>query len=136
MNEYTNFTKVFAEEVKATKFVGPVTGNADSATLAAEASKLSGSVISANSLSKAVDYALSATEKAKLFTGLVMTATSKVLTLGLAAGQAMIVMNTGDTNAYTVKNVADDTGTSLAAGKAVLIIGSATADASLVIALN
>jgi hypothetical protein len=64
-----------------------------------------------------------------------MSVASKVLTLGLAAGQAMIVYNAGS-ETLTVKNVSGDTGTSLATTKAVLVIGSATANASIVIALN
>lgn len=124
MKGYTNFTKVYADEVRGISLVGTLNGT------------LAGSVISTNTISKAVDYALTATEKAKLFTAVEMTAASKVLTLGLAEGQAMIVYNSGATNAFTVKNIATDTGTSLSSNKAILVIGSATKDASIVIALN
>lgn len=133
MEGYTNFTKVYAEELRGSLITGPVTGNASTST---STSSLTGSVISANTLSKADNYSLAAAEIAKFFTGCVMTAASKTLTLGLAAGQAMIVMNTGATNAYTVKNIAADTGTSLGTSKAILVIGATTADASLIIALN
>lgn len=119
MTGYTNFTKLHAEVIDGTAITGALTG----------------SVISTNTISKAVDYALSTTEIAKLFTSITMTAASKVLTLGLAAGQAMIVYNAG-AETLTVKNVAGDTGTSLATTKAILVIGSATANASIVIALN
>lgn len=132
MEGYTNFTKVYATEVNGASIVGPVTGNATSATSAAS---LTGSVISTNTISKAVDYALVAAEKAKLFTSITMSASEKVLTLGLAAGQVMIVYNAG-AETVKVKNVADDTGTDVATTKAILIIGSATADTSIVIALN
>lgn len=120
-NKYTKFTRVESGEFK-----GPLTGSATG---------LVGSVISSNTISKAVDYALSATEIAKLFTSITMTVASKVLTLGLAAGQMMIIYNAG-AETLTVKNVSGDTGTSLATTKAILVIGSATADASIVIALN
>ena len=132
MEGYTNFTKAYAKEFKADAFVGNVTGNADTASSAAS---LTGSVISTNTLSKEDDYALVAAEKEKLFTSITMTAASKTLTLGLAAGQSMIVYNAGS-ETLTVKNVDDDAGTSLATTKAILIVGSDTADASIVIALN
>lgn len=120
MEGYTNFTKAYAKEFKADVLDGNLTG----------------SIISTNSLSKKVDYELVTAEIAKVITCIEMTAESKTLTLGLADGQAMIVINTGDTNALTVKNVKDDTGTTLATGKAILIVGSTTDNKSLVIALN
>lgn len=86
-------------------------------------------------LTKADNYALAAAEKT-LVVGVTLSAGSKTVTLGLAAGQVAIVKNTGATNAFTVKNVADDTGTSLAAGKSLLVVGNATANASIVIALD
>lgn len=113
-NKYTKFTRV-----EALEFKGPLTG----------------SIISTNTISKAVDYALSAAEIGKLFTSITMTVASKVLTLGLAAGQMMIVYNAG-AETLTVKNVSGDTGTSLATTKAILVIGSATANGSIVIPLN
>lgn len=109
---------------------GDVDGNSATATALLGAFK--GFVI----LSKAVDYALAATEKDKQFYAITLTAGSKTVTLGNTAGTWCIVHNAGDTNAFTLKNVADDTGTSLAAGKTVIVIPSATADASIVIALN
>ena len=127
MEGYTNFTKVHADE-----FNGPLVGNAETANSAAS---LTGSVVSINTISKDADYELVAAEKAKFFTSITMTAASKTLTLGLVAGQSMIVYNAGS-ETLTVKNVADDTGTSLAKTKAILIVGSDTADASIVIALN
>ena len=120
MEGYTNFTKVHADEFNADTIVS---------------SKLSGSVISTNTITKADSYSLSASEIAKFVTSITMSAGSKVLTLGLAAGQTMIVYNAGS-ETVSVKNVAGDTGTSVATTKAVLVIGSATANASIVIALN
>ena len=65
------------------------------------------------------------------------SAASKVLTMGLGAGQTCIVTNVGGTNAVTVKNIAGDTGTSVAAGKVALVIGgSSTADTVVVKVLN
>lgn len=81
------------------------------------------------------DYALTDAEK-DLFVQAVASAASKKLTLGLQGGQFMLIANVGATNAFTVKNVADDTGTSLATGKVALVIGSTTADASKVYVLN
>jgi len=107
---------------------GNVTGNVTG--------NLTGGVIGGAAISKAVDYALSAAELKALAVRVTLTAESKTVTLGLAANQIMFVLNAGDTNAFTLKNIAADTGKSLAAGKIVLVIGSATKDASTVIALN
>lgn len=92
---------------------------------------VTGSVV----IEKAADYALAAAEKANLFFSLEATAASKVFTLGLAAGQIALVYNHG-TETFTLKNVAADTGTSIATTKLVLVVGSATANASTVVALN
>lgn len=121
MDGYTNFTKVHAEVIHGDEIAGPVTGG----------------VNSSNSLSKAIDYALSASEKNKFFTSIAMTAENKTLTLGLDVGQSMIVYNKG-ANSVTVKNIADDTGTALVTTKALLVVGGVTssADQSIVIALN
>ena len=99
------------------------------------AGMLTGGVIGMATIEKAVDYALTADEKAKIVVSGKMTAENKTLTLGLAAGQVAFVYNHG-TNTFTVKNVAGDTGTSLATGKIILMTGSTTANASTVIALN
>lgn len=61
---------------------------------------------------------------------------SKALTLGIKNGQSCLVMNTGDTNAVTVKGLNDDTGVSVGAGKIALVIGSETADATSITVLN
>ena len=78
------------------------------------------------------------TDKQKdLFLRFSCSAASKVLTLGLDDGQFMLVANVGASNAVTVKNIAGDTGTSVAAGKVALCIGgSSTADTCKVYVLN
>ena len=83
------------------------------------------------SLSKAADYALTKAEKTA-YVGITMTAASKTLTLGLKDGDVMFLVNEGNTNAVTIKNVSGDTGTSLGAGKAAVIVASTTADGSKV----
>ena len=87
-------------------------------------------------LTKSDSYALAEAEKSNVYIGCTMSAASKVLTLGLPAGQLAVVKNTGAANAFTVKNATDDTGTSLAAGKSLLIVAGATKDTSVVIALD
>lgn len=77
---------------------------------------------------------LKETEK-DLFVSATATASSKTLTLGLPAGQTMILSNVGS-NTFTVKNVSGDSGTSLATGKVALIIASQTANATKVYVLN
>ncbi|MCK9326321.1 MAG: hypothetical protein M0P69_12585 [Bacteroidales bacterium] len=96
---------------------------------------LTGDVVGLATIEKAVDYALTAAEKAKLVISAKMTAGSKTLTLGLVAGQVAFVYNHG-TNTYTVKNVAGDTGTELATTKLMMVVGSATANASIAVVLN
>ena len=100
------------------------------------AGTLTGAVIGKTTVSKSANYALADAEKEALVIGCTMSAASKTLTLGLAAGQVAFVINEGGTNAFTVKNVSGDTGTSLAAGKVALVVGSATANASTVLVLN
>lgn len=95
----------------------------------------SGAILGSLALSKAVDYALAAAEKANLAFLLTATAASKTFTLGLAAGQIAFAYNAG-AETFTLKNVAGDTGTSVATGKLVMIVASATANASTVVALN
>lgn len=117
-------------------FIGDITGDLTGNVTGNVTGDLTGAVGGAvTGISKADDYALSANEK-RLYIGAAMTAESKTLTLGLAVGQISIVHNEGATNAFTVKNVAGDTGSSLAAGKTLLVVGSPTANASVVIALD
>ena len=66
------------------------------------------------------------------FLGVTASAASKTLTLGLDDGDMMILVNEGGTNAFTVKNVEGDTGTSIAKGVVALVIASTTADATAV----
>lgn len=82
-------------------------------------------------ISVAVDTELAEAHK-RPFLGVTLTAASKTVTLGLDEGDMMILVNEGGTNAFTVKNVSDDTGVSLAAGAAALVIASKTADATVV----
>lgn len=72
-----------------------------------------------------------------LFVRFSCSAASKVLTLDLDEGQFMVLANVGGSNAVTVKNIADDTGTSVGAGKVALAIGgSSTADTFKCYVLN
>lgn len=86
-------------------------------------------------LSFSANYELKEDEK-RPFISFVCSAASKTLTLGLGDGETAFVTNVGGTNAVTVKNVVGDTGTSVAAGKCAIVIGSPTADASKVYVLN
>lgn len=84
-------------------------------------------------ISVAVDTKLTDEHK-RPFLGVTLTAASKTVTLDLEDGDMMILVNEGS-NAFTVKNVAGDTGTSVAAGVAALVIASTTADATVVKAI-
>lgn len=124
MAEPTRFTSVeVKEDLKAGSFEtkGIGTGSLNVGVLA---------------LTKSDSYALSAVEKANAVFAITLSAAPKTVTLGLPVGQFAIVKNAGSTNAFTLKNIAGDTGTSLATGKSVLIVASATKDKSLVIALD
>lgn len=129
----TNFNEVTAD-VFTGALVGAVTGNV-TGNVTGSAGSLAGVLNATAEISKEADYALLATDKVKPIIVAKMTAESKVLTLGLAANQAVIVYNSG-TNAFTVKNVAADTGTPLTTTKAFLVVGGTTKDTSIVIALN
>ena len=86
-------------------------------------------------ITSAVDYTLTAEEKVP-FLAVTFSAASKALTLGLGAGEAMIVSNIGGSNAVTVKAIEGDTGTSVAAGKVALCIGVTGANNSKIYVLN
>lgn len=75
-------------------------------------------------------------EQKRPYINVTASAASKTLTLGLKDGQTAIVTNTGGTNAFTLKNVSGDTGTSVAAGKVAIIVASTTANGSVVAVLN
>lgn len=81
------------------------------------------------------DAALTVAQK-KPYVNVVASAASKSLVLGLKEGETMIVTNVGGTNALTVKAITGDTGTSVAAGKTALCVGSETANASKILVLN
>lgn len=115
---------------------GNVTGNLTGNVTGNLAGAHNGAFTGLVTLSKADTYALVAAENDKQFYAVTLSAGSKIVTLGNTAGTFCIVHNAGDTNAFTLKNVAGDTGTSVAAGKTLFVIPSATANASIVIALN
>lgn len=89
----------------------------------------------AAAVTTAVDYKLVEDEK-RPFINIVASAASKTVTLDLADGDTCIVANVGASNAFTLKNVSGDTGTSVAAGKVAFVFASTTADASKVYVLN
>lgn len=89
----------------------------------------------AESLSLSDDATLTADQK-RPFVAFSCSAASKSIVLGVEPGDCMIVANIGGTNAVTVKAITGDTGTSVAAGKVALVIGSGTANASKIYVLN
>lgn len=86
-------------------------------------------------LSKADNYALADDEKVACVS-ISLSEASKALTLGIDDGDVMLVHNSGATNAVTVKNLSSDTGTSVAAGKVALVIGSTAANETDILTLN
>lgn len=102
-----------------------------------ETPSVKGGIIGGAAITKADSYALSATDKANIALSITLSVGSKTITAGLTTGQVMFVHNADTTNAFTLKNIAGDTGTSIAAGKVVMLIGgSATANTAKVIAIN
>lgn len=89
----------------------------------------------ASSISFDDDKELASSEKSPVICA-TASAASKTLTLGLDGGECIVLINVGGSNAFTVKNVSGDTGTSIATGKVALIVASKTADGSVVKVLN
>lgn len=81
------------------------------------------------------DYKLKDSEK-DLFIAAVASAASKTLTLDLETGVTCLIANVGGTNAFTLKNVSGDSGTSVATGKVAIVFASTTANGSKVYVLN
>lgn len=81
------------------------------------------------------DYALGEYEK-DLILKAESTAASKSIQLGLADNQPMIIANVGASIAFTAKNLKNDSGTSIAAGKVALVLGSTTANGTKIYVLN
>ena len=93
------------------------------------------SPLAAVSITKSANYTLAEDEKVP-YIGITLSAASKTVTLGLPTGVAAIVVNEGGSNAFTLKNVSGDSGTSIAAGKAYLVRASTTANGSKLTLLN
>ena len=87
------------------------------------------------SITKSGNYSLADSEK-KAYIGITLSAASKTITLGLPDNAVALVVNEGGTNAFTLKNVSGDSGTSISAGKAYLVRASTTANGSKLTLLN
>lgn len=118
MAEYTRFTALQADKLQAGVVKGTFAG-----------------LLGSTTLSKAADYTLAAAERTP-YIGITLTAAGKTVTLGLETGEVAIVVNEGASNAFTLKNVSGDTGTSLAAGNLAVVKASKTANGSKVYVLN
>lgn len=92
-------------------------------------------MLKAVSLTKSNNYTLADSEKVP-YVGITLSTASKTITLDLPDGAVCVVVNEGGTNAFTLKNVSGDSGTSLAAGKVALVRASTTANGSKVYVLN
>lgn len=92
-------------------------------------------MMKATAISKADSYTLADSEKTP-YIGITLTAASKTVTLGLPDGVCALLVNEGGSNAFTLKNVSGDSGTSIAAGKAYLVRASTTANGSKLTLLN
>ena len=124
MAEYTRLTNL--QVTGALSAPGGITGDVTG--------QLKG-LFKATSISKAANYSLTDEEKTP-YIGITLTAASKTITLGLPNGAACLLVNEGGSNAFTVKNVSGDSGTSIAAGKAYLVRASTTANGSKLTLLN
>ena len=125
-----NFTKLTNLFVTGKLKAGSIEGN----VIGSVTGSLVGTPVGV-AISKADSYALADDEKV-FYVGATFTAASKTLTLGLPDGAVCVVVNEGGTNAFTLKNVSGDSGTSVAAGKAYLVRASKTANGSVLTLLN
>ena len=119
--DYTRFTNVEAQNIKATNLDGNVSDQKSG---------------NAQSIEMSVDTTLTDAQKNTLAVLFTCSAASKALTLGLEDGQIMFVANIGGTNAVTVKAISGDTGSSVGAGKVAIVVASKTANASKIYVLN
>lgn len=85
-------------------------------------------------ISKGANYTLADEEKV-FYIGLTASAASKTFTLDLPEGSVCVVVNEGSSNAFTLKNVSGDSGTTVAAGACWLVRASRTANGSVLVAL-
>lgn len=112
--EYTRFKNgIEADEIKSASFTG--------------VSKAYGRI---TYLSKGVDYELAAAERAGVVV-INMSAASKTLKTNLPLKTSCVVVNAG-ANAFTLKNVTADTGLSLPAGRAALVVVTGSSGASVI----
>ena len=86
-------------------------------------------------ISTGANLTLKETDRAA-YIGITATAASKTVTLDLPEGAVCLVVNEGGSNAFTLKNVSGDSGTSIATGKAYLVRASTTANATKLTLLN
>lgn len=122
MPEYTRLTNL--------QVTGSIKGD-----LVGDVSGVLNGLLKATSITKSASYTLADAEKTP-YIGITLSAASKTVTLGLPDGVAALVVNEGGTNAFTLKNVSGDSGTSIAAGKAYLVRASTTANGSKLTLLN
>ena len=118
--KYTKFTNIEATNIKGSTLEG----------------ELADKKLYATTVEMSVDTTLTADQANSLGVAFTCSAASKALTLGLKDGQIMFVANIGGTNAVTVKAISGDSGSSVAAGKVAIVIGSSTANASKIYVLN
>ena len=118
MDSYTRFTGLETEELKCRN------------------AALEGVMTCKKTITVSADRVLNSSESNAVAVGITASAASKTVTLGLRAGQILFVINEGSANAFTLKNVSGDTGTSVGAGKVCLVVGSDTVGASGIYLLN
>ena len=113
VKDATKFTNVFADSVETTA----------QTTINLNGKKVKGILVIA---SLAADKTLNATEKANEIIEVTVSDATKTLTLGMAAGERMVIKNNDAAHALKVKNVAGDTALTIAAsGSAIVFAGTA-----------
>ena len=127
-----NYTKLTNLEVTGSlKADGGLTGNVTGDVTG----QLNGLLSGVSLGSKSGNYSLTDAEK-KAYIGVTFSAASKALTLGLPNNAVAIVVNEGGTNTFTCKNLSGDSGQTIAAGKAYLVLASTTANGTKYTLLN
>lgn len=101
-----------------------VTGNLKVEGVITPTALVAGAASKAITVNCTNDYALTAEQKNATTITISASGTSKVLTLGMTAGQIVVITN-GGANNVTVKNLATDTGVAITAAKTAIYLVTA-----------
>lgn len=115
---------------------GNLTGNVTGNVTGNTAGTHTGAFVGAHTgLSYASSNYLHPEDQAGLYAGITFTASGQAFQTRLATGQLMFVRNEGDTNSFTLKNIASGNSITLGPGELALVIGGTDTTDSIFIKL-